>query len=528
MTNNAKSKPNFRRNLTLSLGIVLLVGFIVSILYMHLATSRQAVHETQIIGQNIAKQSELLIRPLLLSDDRVSLNYLLSELTQLEYVGGLHVQDANGFTLARAGKSSQQTLQQQLIQQEKTIGTVTIWLDSGPVEQLLRSQLWPLLIIAIFTAILLLTTSWFFTRSDKFISESSADEEEKFEPSFSDTLATQTPVESTQTSSEAAPVIRPSVEAENLVQDITETRPETGPETTPEAISEVQAPNQKASDLLHTHELVDLLKPAPSTQQQMPKFEHQPQQLDETETVANTVETLVFEEEPVNAQETHTPMRENPLLKSMSERHEEQLDLYSFEQELELILTPQDAIYLFYIDANTASSDNMEPDEKATLLNVYHHLAKQVARIYNGACEQLPNKDILLRFELRDEKDSHGINALCAGQLFNLLYKGFNHSRIRGFQPVLSLQMSLARGHHDKHDLVKEEAHFLTRTTNSNDLISHTALTEAPLLKEAMLQEADIRREDEDKVLLLKVTPKHQTLLQKQANHLLTKIFKKS
>ncbi|WP_415897021.1 hypothetical protein ACMXYX_15275 [Neptuniibacter sp. QD72_48] len=554
MTNNAKSKPNFRRNLTLSLGIVLLVGFIVSILYMHLATSRQAIHETQIIGQNIAKQSELLIRPLLLSDDRVSLNYLLSELTQLEYVGGLHVQDANGFTLARAGKSSQQTLQQQLIQQEKTIGTVTIWLDSGPVEQLLRSQLWPLLIIAIFTAILLLTTSWFFTRSDKFISESSADEEEKFEPSFSDTLATQTPaestpqeitedtvtigsataeignsetqeqlaVESTQTSSEAAPVIRPSAEAENLIQDNTET----GPDAAPKAISEPQAPNQKASDLLHTHELVDLLKPAPSTQQQMPKFEHQPQQLDET--VANTVETLVLEEEPVNAQETHTPMRENPLLKSMSERHEEQLDLYSFEQELELILTPQDAIYLFYIDANTASSDNMEPDEKATLLNVYHHLAKQVARIYNGACEQLPNKDILLRFELRDEKDSHGINALCAGQLFNLLYKGFNHSRIRGFQPVLSLQMSLARGHHDKHDLVKEEAHFLTRTTNSNDLISHTALTEAPLLKEAMLQEADIRREDEDKVLLLKVTPKHQTLLQKQANHLLTKIFKKS
>ena len=556
MTNNAKSKPNFRRNLTLSLGIVLLVGFVVSILYMHLATSRQAVHETQIIGQNIAKQSELLIRPLLLSDDRVSLNYLLSELTQLEYVGGLHVQDANGFTLARAGKSSQQTLQQQLIQQEKTIGTVTIWLDSRPVEQLLRSQLWPLLIIAIFTAILLLTTSWFFTRSDKFISESSTDEEEKFEPSFSDTLATQTPiestpqeiakdtvtigsataetsnsetqeqlaVESTQTSSEAAPVIRPSVEAENPAQDNTAT----GPEASPEAIDEPQAPNQKASDLLHTHELVDLLKPAPSTQQQMPKFEHQPQQLDDSETVANTVETLVLEEEPVGTQETHTPMRENPLLKSMSERHEEQLDLYSFEQELELILTPQDAIYLFYIDANTASSDNMEPDEKATLLNVYHHLAKQVARIYNGACEQLPNNDILLRFELRDEKDSHGINALCAGQLFNLLYKGFNHSRIRGFQPVLSLQMSLARGHHDKHDLVKEEAHFLTRTTNSNDLISHTALTEAPLLKEAMLQEADIRREDEDKVLLLKVTPKHQTLLQKQANHLLTKIFKKS
>ena len=154
-------------------------------------------------------------------------------------------------------------------------------------------------------------------------------------------------------------------------------------------------------------------------------------------------------------------------------------------------------------------------------------LAKQVARIYNGEVEQLENQDLMLRFELRDDKDSHGVNALCAAMLFNLLYKGFNQARIRGFQPVLSLQMSLARGHHSKHNLVKEEAHFLTRTTNSNDLISHTALTEAPLIKEAMLGESDIRREDEDKVLLLKVTPKHQTLLQKQANHLLTKIFKK-
>ena len=123
-----------------------------------------------------------------------------------------------------------------------------------------------------------------------------------------------------------------------------------------------------------------------------------------------------------------------------------QLGLYSFEDELELILAPQDAIYLFYIDSNTASSDNMPPDEKATLLNVYLYLAKQVARIYNGEAEQLDNHDILLRFELRDSDDNHGTNALCAAMLFSLLYKGFNQARIKGFQPVLSLQMSVSRG----------------------------------------------------------------------------------
>jgi len=539
---------------------------VVSFLYMHLATSRQAVHETQVIGQNIAKQSELLIRPLLLSDDRVSLNYLLNELNELDYISGLHVQDNNGFTLARAGTSSKQTLQQQLLQQEKTIGTVTIWLNSQPIEHLLRNQLWPLLSIAVFISLLLLATVAFMTRRTG--STALAPEQSDPEPNFSDALAMQshaaselkeshaanelkeniatsepkdslTATEQPDTSAAAepsnAPVTIGSVDSQHnteLNRSVTEAAvpapisPE--PRVEPQAEEPASAPTPSpAQDLLHTHELVDLLKPAPSTGAQMPKFEHQPQQLDDSPAVAQTVETLVLEEEPVSTPEPHTPSRENPLLKSMTERHEEQLDLYSFEHELELILPPQDAIYLFYIDATTASSENMEPDEKATLLNVYHHLAKQVARIYNGACDQLPNKDILLRFELRDEKDSHGINAVCAGLLFTLLYKGFNQSRIRGFQPVLSLQMSLARGHHNKYDLVQEEAHFLTRTTNSNELISHTALTEAPLLKAAMLKEADIRREDEDKVLLLKVTPKHQTLLQKQANHLLTKIFKK-
>ena len=531
----------------------------VSFLYMHLATSRQAVHETQVIGQNIAKQSELLIRPLLLSDDRVSLNYLLNELNELDYISGLHVQDNNGFTLARAGKSSKQTLQQQLLQQEKTIGTVTIWLNSQPIEQLLRSQLWPLLSIAVFISLLLLATAAFITRRTGPTALAPAPEQSEPEPNFSNALAMQShtvnefkeniatsepkdsPVatEQPETSAAAEPsnasvTIRsadsqPNTELNRSVNEAAVPAPiSPEPRVEPQAEETTSAPTPSpAQDLLHTHELVDLLKPAPSTGAQMPKFEHQPQQLDDSPAVAQTLETLVLEEEPVSTPESHTPSRENPLLKSMSERHEEQLDLYSFEHELELILPPQDAIYLFYIDATTASSENMEPDEKATLLNVYHHLAKQVARIYNGACDQLPNKDILLRFELRDEKDSHGINAVCAGLLFTLLYKGFNQSRIRGFQPVLSLQMSLARGHHSKYDLVQEEAHFLTRTTNSNELISHTALTEAPLLKAAMLKEADIRREDEDKVLLLKVTPKHQTLLQKQANHLLTKIFKK-
>jgi hypothetical protein len=70
---------------------------------------------------------------------------------------------------------------------------------------------------------------------------------------------------------------------------------------------------------------------------------------------------------------------------------------------------------------------------------------------------------------------------------------------------------------------MKEEALFLTRTTQSNDLISHTALTEATHLKSTLLQQAHIQRVEEDKVLIQSMGDSYQDLLRKQAIHLLRK-----
>ncbi|KXJ52054.1 MAG: hypothetical protein AXW15_11100, partial [Neptuniibacter sp. Phe_28] len=522
-------------------------GLILGITFMQFSTARQADTETQNLGKALAQNSDILIRPLLLSNDRVSLNYLLNELQQIPYIKGLQVTDPSGVVIARAGDVSDIKLQQRLIQQEKTIATVTLWLTPEPLEAILRSQFWPLLLLACAIAALTLLAIWLFGRTTNTDNQ---DEETENNPTpdrlsgltFSESLAIQSETFTFDSPepSQPAPTHEtttkpiPAEAADNTPSEPTPAVSNNNePDTDTDYDSSIDELNQ--GDQLHTNALVDLLKPEPNNAPKMPKFEHHPQELEHTEQT-DTADEFSVEEEPVNkapAPDTNTIKTENPLFKSADAeaargRKEIQLGLYSFEDELELFLAPQDAIYLFYIDSTTASSDNMHPDEKATLLNVYLHLAKQVARIYNGEAEQLDNQDILLRFELRDDKDSHGINALCAAMLFSLLYKGFNQARIKGFQPVLSLQMSLSRGHYDKYTLVKEEAHFLTRTTNSNELISHTALTEAPLLKRALLQQADIRREDEDKVLLLKVTPKHQALLQKQANHLLTKIFKKS
>ncbi|MFT6350989.1 MAG: hypothetical protein ACJATC_000441 [Neptuniibacter pectenicola] len=547
MTFSRFNKNRSTQNLLVIVGLILFSGLILGITFMQFSTARQADTETQNLGKALAQNSDILIRPLLLSNDRVSLNYLLNELQQIPYIKGLQVTDPSGVVIARAGDVSDIKLQQRLIQQEKTIATVTLWLTPEPLEAILRSQFWPLLLLACAIAALTLLAIWLFGRTTNTDNQ---DEETENNPTpdrlsgltFSESLAIQSETFTFDSPepSQPAPTHEtttkpiPAEAADNTPSEPTPAVSNNNePDTDTDYDSSIDELNQ--GDQLHTNALVDLLKPEPNNAPKMPKFEHHPQELEHTEQT-DTADEFSVEEEPVNkapAPDTNTIKTENPLFKSADAeaargRKEIQLGLYSFEDELELFLAPQDAIYLFYIDSTTASSDNMHPDEKATLLNVYLHLAKQVARIYNGEAEQLDNQDILLRFELRDDKDSHGINALCAAMLFSLLYKGFNQARIKGFQPVLSLQMSLSRGHYDKYTLVKEEAHFLTRTTNSNELISHTALTEAPLLKRALLQQADIRREDEDKVLLLKVTPKHQALLQKQANHLLTKIFKKS
>mgnify|MGYP001041148614 CR=1 FL=1 len=544
MTFSRFNKNRLTQNLLVIVGLILFSGLILGITFMQFSTARQADTETQNLGKALAQHSDILIRPLLLSNDRVSLNYLLNELQQIPYIKGLQVTDPSGVVIARAGDVSDIKLQQRLIQQEKTIATVTLWLTPEPLETMLRSQFWPLLLLACAIAALTLLAIGFLGRTPNTDNQ---DEETENNPTpdrlsgltFSESLAIQSETFTFDTPEPPKPAPHHETTTEPTPVEAADNTP---PEPAPEANNDESDTDYDSSideldqgDQLHTNALVDLLKPETNNAPQMPKFEHHPQDLEHTEQT-DTVDEFSVEEEPVNTTtppDNTTIKTENPLFKSADAetargRKEIQLGLYSFEDELELFLAPQDAIYLFYIDSTTASSDNMHPDEKATLLNVYLHLAKQVARIYNGEAEQLDNQDILLRFELRDDKDSHGINALCAAMLFSLLYKGFNQARIKGFQPVLSLQMSLSRGHYDKYTLVKEEAHFLTRTTNSNELISHTALTEAPLLKHALLQQADIRREDEDKVLLLKVTPKHQALLQKQANHLLTKIFKKS
>ncbi len=272
-----------------------------------------------------------------------------------------------------------------------------------------------------------------------------------------------------------------------------------------------------------TDDLVSLLRPE-QAETRMPRFTPKPsnyyEEDDSDEAMVPDMELTETDNAAGSEPEEAREERDNPLRLG----DEEQLGLYTFEQELEMLLTPENAGYLFLIDTRSAHSENLDGPERDALLKNYRTLANSVARIYSGSLEALKDGNLRILFTQSDDKDSHGVNAICCAMLFTYLYQQYNQQQIRAFQPVMNLHMSLVRGALDKVERMQEEAHFLSRTTQSNALISHTALTEAPLLKDSLLSQADIRREDEDKVLLLAVNASYQNLLEKQARHLLSKL----
>ena len=580
-------KPNNNRqrrsrSLLISVTAVLLLSLMLAGGYLFLASERQAEKSTRQLGQALARQTTLLIRPSLLSNDRISLNYLLNELSELDYVAGLQLSNGKGAIIARAGEQTGLELRRTLLQQEESIGTLNLWLNTTPQKKSLQELLIQVMVLALAISSAVLMTISLSGRnrntegredkperppeqpdsidySKQFEQLLQAETEDKAAPPpilgaaqvlkpSPPTAAPEPPSQPMPASAPKAPV-PPAQPLEPLTAREPAPTPEPQPQPTPEPAPKPKAKSAQApvsqperrEPTLETDTLVDLLRPEESTAtpnlHSRQSHTDDPDQaiiaeeieLDEEDTQGN-VAILRPHQPPSTPKQadtgaaTDTPPEspENPLRRPG--REETQLPLYSFEQELELILPSDVAAYLFYIDTTSAHAEYADDEDRAQLLRNYQYLAGQVASIYGGEALLLKDNNIQLSFAKSLAGDEHGINAICAAELFILLYKAFNQSRIRAFQPVMNLHMSLVRGNADKLPLLLEEARFLTRTTQSNELISHTALTEAPELKQAILKDADIRREDEDKVLLLTVTQRYQELLQKQANHLLSRM----
>ncbi|MET4001005.1 hypothetical protein [Marinobacterium sp. MBR-109] len=544
----------------LSVALILLLSLSLGGVLEYLRSSDLARQQANEVGLMFGRSSAILIQPLVLADDRISLNFLFTELAAQPLVSGLRLTAPDQTLIALAGQPQGRGHSLDLVQGDEVIGQLTYWTNPAPFEQLLHRQLMETGLLLggslLLTALLLgmslrrqPATAPVEAKPDfrEFARELTPAAARDTIPAFSfddmDTEPeTRSPTAAAPQDTRFAPS-RPSpepasaqsdteaeVEPSSVQQDdapppdIAVESPSLKPDPEPEPEPEAAYPfNDRREPRFDTDELVSLLKPE-RDERRMPSFIPQVPQItdladDSDEAMVPDTDEMELEEHTAEEEE-YTPLRPNPLKLG----NEEQLGLYSFEHELELMLTPDEAGYLLLIDTRSAHSDNVEDDERNALLKNYRTLANSVARIYSGSIEPMSDGNLRVLFTNADDKDSHGVNALCCAMLFTHLYKQYNQSQIRAFQPVMNLHMALVRGARDRIERMQEEAHFLTRTTQSNELISHTALTEAPLLKESLLQKADIRREDEDKVLILSVSESYQALLEKQARHLLSKL----
>ncbi|SER16181.1 hypothetical protein SAMN03080615_04151 [Amphritea atlantica] len=476
---------NQRTRLMMTLGCILLTGLLLSGIYLTVVAGKIAQLQTRQQGELLGQQTVTMIKPALLAGDSVSLNYVLNQLVKQPDIDAIILTDPRERLLGRAGDIRQDNLIQQDVlirQQDETLAILELYLNPQASRSNFNALLVQAAILALITVIAALTGCW-----------------------FSLSRNTPSPAANTEPALNTDDAVVPPVAEDD--------------EHSPELLSDRSAQHNES----HPDELVELLRPdeaAPHMPGFAPFCDHKERAETKAPTETMTDEVSV-EEISLEAQpRQRTP---NPLFGNS--QHEIQLDLYAFEQELELIVAAEEAGYLLYLDLSSGHSDNLASEEQLELQEYYYRMLDMVIAIYQGEATRIGNGDLQLAFLKPHKDDSHGINAICASQLFNRLYKLFNQQRIRSFKPVLNLHMALVRGHYKKLPRMQEEARYLTHSTDSNELVTHTALSEAPDLKVSLLAGADILRAEEDKVLIRSVNDNYQKLLDKQARHLLSKLF---
>lgn len=465
-----------RTQLMITLACILLAGLLLSGFYLSVVADKIAQQQTQQQGVLLGQQTVTMIKPALLTGDSVSLNFILNQLVQQSSIDAITLTDPKDRLLGRAGDIKHDNFIQQEIlikQQQETLAILELRLNATANQANLDTILIQAGILALITAILALLGCWLFlNRSNiNFLSRA------------------------------------PQTSKTHFTKNTSPTPDLTAQETHHNSIDNDTAP------------LVDLLRPATDAPH-MPDFAPFSDQKNSHTKSDQPTEFTLIEESDRDLAPRKKPL--NPLFKN--NKDEVQLNLYAFEQELELIVPADRAGYLLYLDLSSGHTDNLRNEERQELHAYYSQMLDKVITIYQGEVTHLDNGDLQLAFLKPNQDDSHGINAICASQLFNRLYTLFNQQRIRSLKPVLNLHMALVRGHYQKLERMQEEARYLTHSTDSNELITHTTLSEAPDLKVSLLAGADIVRAEEDKVLIRAVNENYQTLLDKQARHLLSKL----
>ncbi|TVQ71299.1 MAG: hypothetical protein EA373_04765 [Oceanospirillales bacterium] len=537
--------------------LVSLIGMFATLFWLEQDNTRVAEEHALLSSGALAESASLLLTPLVVNEDRISINYLLNEMTSQPVIKGMRLTDSQGTILGLSGSQQGQTLNVELMKNEELLGKLEVWADGTSLLDMLQRQQTTMAIGAGITLTFLIFTLLIISRPK--VEKPQEDEDAKdfnnvlqqftqdeldddslptLDPDDLDSLDLSfnaepfaeakevrkeetrivppvRPTEESRVEAETQPTLKPSSDIKP--SDIKRFAAE---RDIPDALDEVSIHLSSRDEELDNDELVSLLRPERDTPH-MPRFT--PVSAGSTRDLDKFDKDSWVELEEREPEPNITLPRSNPLLSALDD-DEDLPNIFAFEKDLELLVPAKEAGYLLLVDTTSAHSELVEEDEHRTLLKTYFTLAQSVASIYNGRVEKAANGDLQMIFDQPQDDDTHGVNAMCAAMLFTHLYKQYNHSRIRLFRPVMNLHMALVRGKAEKLDRLLEEARFLTRTTQSNELISHTALTESPHLKESLLEGASIRREAEDKVLILQISQSYQDLLEKQSRHLMSKM----
>ena len=577
--------------------IALVLLFSSTLIGSYLLAKNAAENEALKQAKIWSNSASMLVAPLILSKDLVSLNFVTNQIADDPFVAGILITDSQTMRLAAAGKQEGVHTAKSIAPNNETIAQLEVWIDPTPVQQQLNYQTG---LISSGAIVAFLLSLFIYRRQSKLLEEEVAyieQIEQHFDDQSTDSINTSEAnnesdddINSDGDANTEQPLTQESplddrdsdTETEYLEDDVnseiesefeSNLESETDPKVDLDDIGnfgsaydepiaenstlkepsefsgeEIAEPHTDESDLppwessesetvTDVHEtadieppivkmqvdetdkdeidLVELLKPE-RREPSVPPFKPLSKEPDQ-EREEPSFETLLFDTTPERQEPAKKMARKLPII------NEEQLDLYTIEQELDLLTPAIEATYVVLIDFTSPHSALISNDEQHQIKRTYRTLANSVANIYEGEVSAL-GEDILIQFDNASEDDEHGVNAACAAMLFAQLARSYNRSRSDQQEPVLNVHTAIVRGQQGRQDRMADEARFLTRSTKTDRVISHTALSEAPDLKRGVLSTAEIKREDEDKVLILTLSKSYQDLLEKQGRYLLAKL----
>jgi len=383
----------------LSVALILLLSLSLGGAFEYLRSREQAQQQASEIGLLFGRSSSILIQPLVLADDRISLNFLFNELAAQPLINGLRLTAPDETLIALAGQPQGRSHSLELVQGDEVIGRLTYWTNPTPFERLLHQQLLETGLLiggSLLLTALLLAFSLRRPEPEAALADIPASREADTPPADTtpgnrDAIPTFNFDEDEETE-ETAETAKPDQPAMAAADTRTEPAAEQSSPPASQEMPSLAAAETAREPRLDMNELVSLLKPE-QDETRMPSFTPPTSPADLTdnsdEAMVPDTEELALEEH--RAEEDPAESRPNPLELG----DEEQLGLYSFEHELELMLTPEEAGYLLLIDTRSAHSDNVDEKERTALLKNYRILANSVARIYGGHIEALEDGNLL-------------------------------------------------------------------------------------------------------------------------------------